>query len=100
MAKSDVEIVAKLKETFPGMSKSVFSMGKKPDYYGVELTELAQLLAGLKSRKTDKRRKPYRITFRLTKSEFEQFELARGADTRQDFCAEIVRQALQIGGAQ
>ena len=85
--RSDTEIVAKLKETYPGMSKSVFSMGKKPDYYGVELTELAQLLAG-----------PYRITFRLTKSEFEQFELARGADTRQDFCAEIVRQALQIGG--
>ena len=96
--RSDTEIVAKLKEKYPGMSKSVHSMGKKPDYYGVQLTDPAQLIAGLKSRKTDKRRKPYRITFRLTKSEFEQFELARGADTRQDFCAEIVRQALQIGG--
>ena len=95
--KSDVEIVAKLKETYPGMSKSVYSMGKRPDYYGVELTELAQLLAGLKSRKSDKRRKPYRITFRLTEAEFEQFELARGADTRQDFCSSIVRMSLQIG---
>lgn len=95
---NDIEIVEKLKKTYPGMSKSVFSMGKKPEYYGVELTDYAQLVAGLRSRRTDRRRKPYRITFRLTKSEFEQFELARGADTRQDFCEEIVKQALQIGG--
>lgn len=95
--KSDVEIVAKLKETYPGMSKSVYSMGKKPEYYGVQLTDLAKILAGLRSLKSDKRRKPYRITFRLTEAEFEQFELARGADTRQDFCSSIVRIALQLG---
>lgn len=94
--KSDTEIVTKLKNTYPGMTKSVYSMGKKPEYYGVQLTDLAQILAGLKSRKKDLRRKPYRITFRLTEAEFTQFELARGGDTRQDFCSAIVKEALQI----
>ena len=92
----DVEAVALLKQTYPGMSKSVYSQAKKPDYYGVELTPCAKSLVGLRSRKTDFRRKPYRITFRLSEAEFTQFELARGADSRQDFCSEIVRQALQI----
>ena len=92
----DAEAVAVLKETYPGMSKSVLSMGKKPEYYGVELTPYAKSVVGL--RKIDRRRKPYRITFRLTEDEFTQFELARGADTRQEFCSEIVKQALQIGG--
>lgn len=93
---SDREAVELLKPRYPGMSKSVFSMGRNPARYGVELVNDAKLLCGLRSRKIDKRRKPYRITFRLTESEFEQFELARGADTRQDFCSEIVRQALQL----
>ena len=92
----DIEAVALLKDTYPGMSKSVYSQAKKPEYYGVELTDLAKAMIGLRSRRKDLRRKPYRITFRLTEAEFTQFELARGADTRQDFCSEIVRQALQI----
>lgn len=90
----DIEAVAILKETYPGMSKSVLSMGKNPSRYGVELTPYAKARIGL--RKIDRRSKPYRVTFRMTASEFEQFELARGADTRQDFCAEIMRQALQL----
>lgn len=92
----DTEAVAILKKTYPGMSKSVLSMGRKPERYGVELTPYAKAVVGL--RKIDRRRKPYRITFRLTEDEFTQFELARGGDTRQDFCTEIVKQALQIGG--
>jgi len=92
----DIDAVKLLKDTYPGMSKSVYSQAKKPEYYGVELTDLAKAMIGLRSRKKDLRRKPYRITFRLTEAEFTQFELARGADTRQDFCSEIVRQALQI----
>lgn len=90
----DTEAVAILKQTYPGMSKSVLSMGKRPEYYGVELTPLAKSKIGM--RKIDRRRKPYRITFRLSEAEFEQFELARGNDSRQDFCAEMVRQSLQI----
>ncbi len=92
----DSEAVEILKKTYHGMSKSVLSMGKKPEYYGVELTPYAKGVVGL--RKIDRRRKPYRITFRLTEAEFTQFELARGCDSRQDFCSEIVKQALQIGG--
>ena len=94
---NDKEVVEKLKQTYPGMSKSVFSMGKRPEYYGVELTDLAKMMAGMKRRNSDRRRKPYRITFRLAESDFAQFELARGRDSRQDFCEEIIRQALQIG---
>lgn len=93
----DIEAVSILKETYPGMSKAVLSMGRRPAYYGVELTPLAKAKIGM--RKIDRRRKPYRITFRLTEAEFTQFELARGCDSRQDFCSEIVRQALQIGGS-
>ena len=93
---TDREAVERLKPTYPGMSKSVYSMGRHPERYGVQLTDRAQEIAGLRARKIDRRRKPYRITFRLTEAEYTQFELARGTDTRQDFCSEIVRQALQI----
>ena len=88
----DSEAVAILKQTYPGMSKSVLSMGKRPEYYGVELTALAKSKIGM--RKIERRRKPYRITFRLNEEEFEQFELARGNDSRQDFCCELINQAL------
>lgn len=93
----DKEAVEKLKTYYPGMSKSVFSLTKKPEYYGVELVPGAKSLIGLGKRR-DVRRKPYRITFRLTEEAFEQFELARGCDTRQQFCEEMVKQLLQIGG--
>lgn len=90
----DIEAVAILKQTYPGMSKSVLSMGKKPEYYGVELTALAKSKLGM--RKIDRRRKPYRITFRLTEADYEQFELARGADTRQTFAEAIIKNYLAI----
>lgn len=92
----DTEAVAVLKETYPGMSKSVLSMGRNPIRYGVELTPDAKRMIGLT--REDRRRKPFRLTVRLSAAEFEQFELARGCDTRQDFLSEIVKQALQIGG--
>ena len=91
---TDTEIVERLKETYPGMSKSVYSMGKKPERYGVQLTDLAQEIAGLRVRKIDRRRKPYRITFRLSEADYEQFELARGMDTRQSFAEAIIKQYL------
>lgn len=92
----DKDAVALLKQTFPCMSKSVYSMTKRPDKYGVELIPLAQRILGESERKSDRRRKPYRVTFRLTQDMFEQFELARGNDTRQDFCEAIIREALGL----
>ena len=92
----DIDAVSLLKKTFPCMSKSVYSMAKRPDKYGVELTRLAQNIIGVNERKSDKRRKPFRITFRLTQEQFEQFELARGGDTRQDFCESMVKEMLKI----
>lgn len=90
----DTEAVGVLKKTYPGMSKSVLSMGKRPEYYGVELTPYAKGIIGL--RKIDRRRKPYRITFRLTEADYEQFELARGMDTRQSFAETIIKTYLAI----
>ena len=90
------EAVAKLKDVYPGMSKSVFSMGRRPEYYGVQLTDLAQEIAGLRERKIDRRRKPYRITLRLTEADYEQFELARGTDTRQSFAENIIKNYLAL----
>lgn len=92
----DAEAVELLKRTYKGMSKSVYSMSKKPERYGVELTLRAKAIIGLRSRNSEKRRKPYKITFRLAEAEFEQFELARAQDTRQDFCETIIKQALGI----
>lgn len=88
--------VALLKPTYPGMSKSVLSMGRNPDRYGVELTNEAMCILGLRSRKSDKRSKPCRITFRLTESDFNLFELARGESTRQDFCEMLIKEALGL----
>lgn len=90
----DTEAVTILKQTYPGMSKSVLSMGKRPEYYGVELTALAKSKIGM--RKIERRRKPYRITIRFTEADYEQFELARGTDTRQTFAENIIRNYLAI----
>lgn len=90
------ETVEKLKQTYPGMSKSVYCMGNRPEYYGVQLTDHAQEIAGLRSRKMDRRSKPCRITFRLTEADYEQFELARGMDTRQSFAETIIKNYLAI----
>lgn len=90
----DRDAVQILKHKYPGMSKSVYSMAKNPDRYGVELTNIAKRLVGVI--KADKRRKPCRITFRLTQEDFEQFELARGGDSRQDYCESMVRSMLQL----
>lgn len=92
----DIDAVALLKKTFDGMSKSIYSMTKRPEKYGIELTKLAQSIVRSDEKRADNRRKPYRITFRLTYDQFEQFELARGNDTRQDFCESIVKDSLGI----
>ena len=92
----DIDAVALLKQTFDGMSKSIYSMTKRPDKYGIELTKLAQAIVHSDEKRKDNRRKPYRITFRLSYDEFEQFELARGNDTRQQFCEAIVKDSLGI----
>lgn len=96
MKYTDREAVELLKPTYPGMSKAVLSMGRKPERYGVELTRGVMAILGMRSRKIEKRRKPCRITFRLTEDEFGAFELARGHDSRQDFCEAIVKEALGL----
>lgn len=93
---TDREAVEILKQRYPGMSKSVYSMGKNPDRYGVELTKDVLQILGVRKHKLDRRRKPHRIMCRLNDDDFEQFELARGGEARQDFLESIVRGALQL----
>ena len=41
-------VIERLQKKHPGMSKYIFSMTRKPDYYGIDLTQAARKLAGKK----------------------------------------------------
>lgn len=54
-------VIERLQKKHPGMSKYIFSMTRKPDYYGIDLTQTARKLAGKKPKKEEHREKPCRF---------------------------------------
>lgn len=67
MAKSWNEVKEALKDIYPGMSKSVYSMGKNPQYYGVELTERAKMISCEIEPRLEHRKNPCRLYLRVGK---------------------------------
>lgn len=67
MAKAWKEVQEILREIYPGMSKAVFSMGKNPQYYGVEHTERVKRICGEVEPKRENRKNPCRLYLRVNK---------------------------------
>lgn len=59
--------VERLRQEFPGMSNSVYSMARSPERYGIRLTPEARRLAGLPSTaEVEQRSKPHRLVCRVS----------------------------------
>ena len=83
--------VERIKETFPGMSNSVYSMARNPEKYGIRLTPDARRLAGYPTTaEIEKRAKPHRLVCRVSDRVYAQLLTKMKGRTVQ----ELVEKAL------
>lgn len=67
MAKAWSEVKEALKDIYPGMSKSVYCMGKNPQYYGVEHTDRVKRICCEVEPRRENRKNPCRLYLRVGK---------------------------------
>lgn len=67
MAKAWSEVKEALKDIYPGMSKSVYFMGKNPQYYGVEHTDRVKRICCEVEPRRENRKNPCRLYLRVGK---------------------------------
>lgn len=87
--------IEKLKKKHPGMTKAIFSMTRKPDYYGIDLTQSARKEAGKKPKVTEAREKPCRLYVRLTTKDFRALTARLNGSTKQEFIEALILKALK-----
>lgn len=88
-------VIEKLKQKHPGMTKTIFCMTRKPDYYGIDLTQAARKEAGKKPKRIEYREKPCRLYVRLSCRQFERLTARLNGRTRQEFIEELILKALK-----
>ena len=89
------ELIKKLQKKHPGMSRYIFSMTRKPDYYGIDLTQAARKEAGKKPKKTEHREKPCRLYVRLSTKDFRELTARLNGRTKQEFIEHLILKALE-----
>lgn len=89
------EIIETLKKRHPGMTRQIFSMTRKPDYYGIDLTPSARKLSGKKPKVEEHREKPCRLYLRLDTRQFERLTGRLNGRTVQDYLEDLVRRDLK-----
>lgn len=83
--------VERLRQEFPGMSNSVYSMARSPEKYGVKLIPEARRLAGFPStNEIEQRSKPHRLVCRVSDRVYAQLLKKMNGGTVQD----LVEKAL------
>ncbi len=88
-------VIERLQKKHPGMSKYIFSMTRKPDYYGIDLTQAARKLAGKKPKKEEHREKPCRLYVRLSTTDFRALSERLNGISRQDYIEALILKALK-----
>jgi predicted DNA binding CopG/RHH family protein len=88
-------VIEKLQKKHPGMSKYIFSMTRKPDYYGIDLTQAARKLAGKKPKKEEHREKPCRLYVRLSTTDFKALSERLNGISKQDYIEALIKKALK-----
>ena len=88
------ETLENLQKRFPGMSKSIFSLTRKPERYGVDLTQTARKLAGKKPKVEEHRNKPCRLYLRLDTRLYRKLTGRLNGMTVQDYLEALVRADL------
>lgn len=89
------ELIKKLQKKHPGMSRYIFSMTRKPDYYGIDLTQAARKEAGKKPKVEEHREKPCRLYLRLDTTDFRALSDRLNGRTRQEYLEDLVRKDLK-----
>lgn len=89
------ETIEKLKKKHPGMSRYIFSMTRKPDYYGIDLTQSARKEAGKKPKVQEHREKPCRLYVRLTTRDFKALTARLNGSSRQGYIEALILKALK-----
>ena len=77
------------------MSKYIFSMTRKPDYYGIDLTQAARKLAGKKPKVEEHREKPCRLYVRLSTTDFRALSERLNGISKQDYIEALILKALK-----
>lgn len=88
-------VIERLQKKHPGMSKYIFSMTRKPDYYGIDLTQAARKLAGKKPKKEEHREKPCRLYVRLSTTDFRALSERLNGISKQDYIEALILKALK-----
>jgi hypothetical protein len=88
-------VIEKLQKKHPGMSKAIFSMTRRPDYYGIDLTQAARKEAGKKPKVLEVREKPCRLYARLTTKDFRRLSERLNGRTKQEYIEALILKALK-----
>lgn len=89
------DVIERLQKNHPGMSKAIFSMTRKPDYYGIDLTQSARKEAGKKPKVEEHREKPCRLYLRLDTKQMRALCERLNGRTKQEYLEELVTKALE-----
>lgn len=89
------EMIKKLQKKHPGMSRYIFSMTRKPDYYGIDLTQAARKEAGKKPKVEEHREKPCRLYVRLSATDFRALTERLNGISKQDYIEALIKKALK-----
>lgn len=89
------ELIKKLQKKHPGMSRYIFSMTRKPDYYGIDLTQAARKEAGKKPKVEEHREKPCRLYVRLSTTDFRALSERLNGISKQDYIEAIILNAIK-----
>jgi predicted DNA binding CopG/RHH family protein len=88
-------VIERLQKKHPGMSKYIFSMTRKPDYYGIDLTQAARKEAGKKPKVEEHREKPCRLYVRLSTTDFRALTERLNGISKQDYIEALIKKALK-----
>lgn len=88
-------VIEKLQKRHPGMRKSIFSMTRKPDYYGIDLTQAARKEAGKKPKVEEHREKPCRLYVRLGTRDFRRLSERLNGRTKQEYIEDLILKDLK-----
>lgn len=88
-------VIERLQKKHPGMSKYIFSMTRKPDYYGIDLTQSARKEAGKKPKVEEHREKPCRLYVRLSTTDFRALTERLNGISKQDYIEALILKALK-----
>lgn len=89
------ETIETLQKTYPGMSAPILSMTRRPDYYGIDLTQKGRKIAGKRPKVEEHREKPCRLYVRLSTRNYKKLTGKLNGMSKQDYIEALILKALK-----